>query len=166
MKKMFKVVSFIAMTLILLIGCNSVNKEKNVDKFINKLISMKTYEDMNFDEYNEKLAVDLVTAFDEYLTDNAMDILLLNRVPSIYGTVINESSDITDVKITKVKENKYNDYTHYEYEVSYKLKSDNDFIDMTDYIAFKINEDSLIAEVYVLDKKSSIYNEYKKYLTT
>lgn len=166
MKKIIKVLLFIVMSSILLFGCNSSKEKENVADFINKLISTETYENINFNDDVEILLVHLNSAFDNYLTDNALNLLLANRIPSIYSTVIskNNITDITDMEITQVKENKYDSYTHYEYEVTYKLKSDNDSIDMTDYMSFKILKDNLIDEVYLLDKKSSIFDVFKNHL--
>ena len=75
--------------------------------------------------------------------------------------------DITDIKIVKTKESENDNYTnygfiHYEYEVSYKLKSDDKSIDMTDYMVFKVmkNNTSIIDEVSIVKEKSSIFTEF------
>ena len=137
-------------SLLLLIGCSSKKQEKTIDNFINKLISVKTYEGVTFldnddkdveeskaslDKYEEESKV----SFGEYLTEEAFNTLMANRVPYFYYTVINENNvkDITDIKIVKTKESENDTYTNYEYEVFYKLKSDDKSIDMTDYMIFK-----------------------------
>ena len=90
---------------------------------------------------------------------------MANRTPYIYYSVIDKNNidETTGVKIVKTKETKNDEYTHYEYEVSYKLKSGDSTIDMTDYMVFKIMKDntSVITDVYVSDKTSSIFSEYK-----
>ena len=46
--------------------------------------------------------------------------------------------------------------------MSYKLKSDDKSIDMTDYMVFKVMKDntSIIDEVSIFKEKSSIFIEY------
>ena len=168
-------------SLLLLIGCSSKKQEETIDNFINKLISVKTYEKFTFleDEHKdeedskaslEKYEEDSKASFGEYLTEDAFNTLMANRVPYFYYTVINKNNvkDITDIKIVKTKESENDTYTnyefiHYEYEVSYKLKLDDKSIDMTDYMSFKLMKDntSIIDEVYILDKTSSIFSEYR-----
>lgn len=152
-------------SLLLLIGCSSKKQEETIDNFINKLISVKTYEKFTFLEDEHKDEEDSKASFGEYLTEDAFNTLMANRVPYFYYTVINKNNvkDITDIKIEKTKETKNDTYIHYEYKVSYKLKSDDKSIDMTDYMSFKLMKDntSIIDEVYILDKTSSIFSEYR-----
>jgi len=165
MKNFIKIISLMGISLLLLIGCSSKEQEKTIDNFINKLISVKTYEGVTFGEDIDKYVEESKANFVEYLTEDAFNTLMANRIPNFYYTVINENNvkDITDIKIVKNKETETDTYTHYEYEVSYKLKSDDKSIDMTDYMVLKVMKDntSIIDEVYVLDKTSSIFSEYK-----
>ena len=91
-------------------------------------------------------------------------------IPTFYYTVINKNNikDITDIKILKTKESendiyKNYEFIHYEYEVSYKLKSDDKSIDMKDYMIFKImkKNSSVIDEVSIDKEKSSIFTEFR-----
>lgn len=165
MKNFIKIILLMGISLLLLIGCSSKEQEKTIDNFINKLISVKTYEGVTFGENTDKYVDESKTSFGEYLTEDAFNTLMANRIPNFYYTVINENNikDITDIKIVKNKETENDTYIHYEYEVSYKLKSDDKSIDMTDYMVFKVMKDntSIIDEVHVLDKTSSIFSEYK-----
>ena len=176
MKNFIKTILLMGISLLLLIGCSSKKQEETIDNFINKLISVKTYEKFTFldDEHKdeedskaslEKYEEDSKASFGEYLTEDAFNTLMANRVPYFYYTVINKNNvkDITDIKIEKTKETKNDTYIHYEYKVSYKLKSDDKSIDMTDYMSFKLMKDntSIIDEVYILDKTSSIFSEYR-----
>lgn len=167
MKKIIKIILIMGISLFLIIGCSSKEQEKTIDNFINKLLSVKTYEGITFGEDLDKYAEESKANFGEYFTENGFDTLMANRILHFYYTVINENNvkDITDIKIVKTKESENDTYTnyefiHYEYEVSYKLKSDDKSIDMTDYMIFKVMKDntSIIDEVY-LNKESSIYNE-------
>lgn len=177
MKNIIKIILLMGISTLLLIGCSSAKEEKVIDNFINKLISVKTYESFTFldNEHKdveeskaslEKYGEDSKASFGEYLTEDAFNTLMGNRVPYFYYTVINENNvkDITDIKIEKTKETENDTYIHYEYEVSYKLKSDDKSIDMTDYMVFKVMNDntSIIDEVYVSDKTSSIFSEFKE----
>ena len=165
MRNFIKIILPMGISLFLLIGCSSKEQEKTIDSFINKLISVKTYEGVTFEENTDKYVEESKSNFSEYLTEDAFNNLMANRTPNFYYTVINENNvtDITDIKIVKTKETEADNYTHYEYEVSYKLKSDDKSMDMTDYMVFKIMKDntSIIDEVHVLDKTSSIFSEYK-----
>ena len=165
MKNFIKIVLFMGISLLLLVGCSSKEQEKTIDNFINKLISVETYEGVTFGEDADKYIEASKASFGEYLTEDAFNTLMTNRIPNFYYTVINENkvNDITDIKMVKNKETETDTYIHYEYEVSYKLKSDDKSIDMTDYMVFKVMKDntSIIDEVYVLDKTSSIFSEYK-----
>jgi hypothetical protein len=165
MKRLIKIISIMSISLVLLMGCSSTKCEKTIDNFINKLISVKTYEGVTFGEDPEKYVEESKVSFGEYLTDDAFDTLMFNRIPNFYYTVINKNNvnDITDIKIVKSKETKNDTYTHYEYEVSYKLKAGDQSLDMIDYMVFKIMQDnnSVIDDVHVLDKTSSIFSEYK-----
>lgn len=168
MKNFIKIILLMGISLLLLIGCNSKEQEKTIDNFINKLLSVKTYEGITFGEDLDKYAEDSKANFGEYFTENGFDTLMANRILHFYYTVINENNvkDITDIKIVKTKESENDTYTnyefiHYEYEVSYKLKSDDKSIDMTDYMVFKVMKDntSIIEEVSILKEKSSIFSE-------
>lgn len=165
MKKFIKIILLMGISVVLLMGCSSVKGEKTIDNFINKLISVKTYEGVTFGEDPDKYVEETKASFGEYLTDNAFDTFVANRIPNFYSTVINKNNvdDITDIKIVKSKETENDTYTHYEYEVSYKLNAGDQSLDMTDYMVFKIMNDnnSVIDEVHVLDKTSSIFSEFK-----
>ena len=165
MKRFIKIILLMGISLVLLMGCSSAKGEKTIDNFINKLISIKTYEGVTFGENSDKYVEESKASFGEYLTDEAFDTLMANRIPNFYYTVINKNNvdDITDIIIVKSKETKNDTYTHYEYEVSYKLKAGDQSLDMTDYMVFKIMDDnnSVIDEVHVLDEKSSIFSEFK-----
>lgn len=165
MKRFIKIILLMGISLVLLIGCSSAKGEKTIDNFINKLISVKTYEGVTFGEDPEKYVEESKVSFGEYLTDDAFDTLIANRIPNFYYTVINKNNinETTDIKIVKSKETENDTYTHYEYEVSYKLKAADKEIDMTDYMVFKIMKDnnSVIDEVHVIDKTSSIFSEFK-----
>lgn len=176
MKNFIKLILLMGISLLLLIGCSSKEQEKTIDNFINKLISVKTYEGVTFwdnedkDVEESKASLDKYeeeskASFGEYLTEDAFNTLMANRIPYFYYAVINDNNikDITDINIVKNKETENDTYIHYEYEVSYKLKSDDKSIDMTDYMFFKVVKDntSIIDEVYVLDKTSSIFSEHK-----
>lgn len=169
MKNFIKIILLMGISLLLLIGCNSKEQEKTIDNFINKLLSVKTYESITFGEDLDKYAEESKANFGEYFTENGFDTLMTNRILHFYYTVINENNvkDITDIKIVKTKESENDTYTnyefiHYEYEVSYKLKTDDKSIDMTDYMVFKVMKDntSIIDEVSILKEKSSIFTEY------
>lgn len=165
MKKSIKIILLMGISLVLLIGCSSKKEENTIDNFINKLISAKTYENITSDNDVDKFMEESKTIFGEYLTDDAFDTLMANRIPYFYYNVINKNyiKDTTDVKIVKSKETQNDKYTHYEYEVAYKLNNGDKSIDMTDYMVFKVTKDnnSVIDEVYVLDKTSSIFSEFK-----
>lgn len=170
MKKIIKMILIMGISLFLLIGCGSKEQEKTIDNFINKLLSVKTYEGVIFEEDLNKYEEESKVNFGEYFTENGFDTLMSNRIPYFYYTVINENNvkDITDIKIVKTKESENDTYTnyefiHYEYEVSYKLKSDDKSIDMTDYMVFKVMKDniSIIDEVNIFNEKSSIFIEYQ-----
>lgn len=165
MKNFIKIILLMGISLLLLIGCSSKEEEKTIDNFMNKLISIKTYEGIIFGENTDEYVEESKAIFGEYLTEEAFNTLMANRIPNFYYTVINGNNvkDITDIKIVKNKETENDTYIYYEYEVSYKLKSDDKSIDMTDYMVFKVMKDNtyIIDEVYVLDKTSSIFSEYK-----
>lgn len=182
MKNFTKIILLMGTSLLLLIGCGSKEQEKTIDNFINKLLSVKTYESITFlddedkdidieeskeslDKYVEELKVN----FGEYFTENGFDNAMSNLIPHLYYTVINKNNinDITDIKIIKTKESENDTYKnyefiHYEYEVSYTLKSDDKSIDMTDYIVFKVmkKDTSIIDEVSIVKEKSSIFTEF------
>ena len=164
MKSFLKIILLMGISLLLLIGCGAKEQEKTIDNFINKLVSAKTYE--NITSYDaEKFIDEAKEIFEENLTEDAFNTLMVNRTPYIYYSVIDKNNidETTDVKIVKSKETKNDEYTNYEYEVSYKLKSGDSSIDMTDYIVFKVMKDntSVIDDVYISDKTSSIFSEYK-----
>lgn len=164
MKIFIKVILLMCISSLLLIGCSSKKSDKTVDNFINTLLSSKPYENITSDD-STKFTDESSKIFQEYLTDDALNTLMSNRIPYIYYIVINNNSikDITGIEIVKTKEKEEDKYFHYEYKVSYKLKSDDKSIDMTDYMAFKIMKDNpnIINEVYVSDKTSSIFGEFK-----
>lgn len=169
MKNFIKIILLMGISLLLLIGCSSKEQEKTIDNFINKLLSVKTYEGITFGEDLDKYAEESKANFGEYFTENGFDTLMANTILHFYYTVINENNvkDITDIKIVKTKESENDTYTnyefiHYEYEVSYKLKLDDKSIDMTDYMVFKVMKDntSIIDEVSIFKEKSSIFIEY------
>ena len=165
MKNFIKIILLTGISLILLIGCSSTNEEKVIDNFINKLVSAKTYEGISSSDNSDEFVAESKELFEEYLSEDAFNTLTMNRTLSIYYTVISKNNikETSDIKIVKTKESKSDDYTHYEYEVSYKLESDGKSLDMTDYMVFKILKDdnSVIDEVSISDKKSSIFNEFK-----
>ncbi|MBS5885038.1 MAG: hypothetical protein E6300_08580 [Clostridium sp.] len=169
MKNFIKIILLMSISLLLLIGCSSKEQEKTIDNFINKLLSVKTYEGITFGEDLDKYAEESKANFGEYFTENGFDTLMANTILHFYYTVINENNvkDITDIKIVKTKESENDTYKnyefiHYEYEVSYKLKLDDKSIDMTDYMVFKVMKDntSIIDEVSIFKEKSSIFIEY------
>ena len=182
MKNFIKIILLIGASLLLLIGCGSKEQEKTIDNFINKLLSVKTYEDITFlDDENKEMDIEesqasldkyeeeLKEHFGEYFTENGFEDSMANLIPHLYYTVINKNNiiDITDIKIVKTKESendvyKNYEFTHYEYEVSYKLKTDDKSIDMTDYMIFKVmkNNTSTIDEMTVVKEKSSIFTEF------
>ncbi|MBE6052388.1 MAG: hypothetical protein E7212_00525 [Clostridium sartagoforme] len=164
MKSFIKIILVVGISSFLLIGCSTKKQEKTIDNFINNLISTKTYENITSDEA-DKFTEESKDIFKEYLSDDAFENLITNRIPYIYYNVINKNNikDTTDIKIVKTKETDNDKYTYYEYEVTYKLKSDDKSKDMTDYMVFKINEDnkSMIAEFHMIDKTSSIFKELK-----
>ena len=165
MKRFIKGILLMGILLILLIGCTSEKEDKTIDNLINKLISAKTYENITSNDDADKFIEESKAIFGEYLTDDAFDTLMADRIPYFYYTVINKNGikDTTDIKIVKSKEIPNDTYTHYEYEVSYKLNAEDKSIDMTDYMVFKVMKDnsSIIDEVHVSDKTSSIFSEFK-----
>ena len=165
MRNLIKIILLTGISSLLLIGCSSKKSNENVDNFINTLISAKTYENANFSNDSTKFVDELTEIFGDYLTEDGLSTLVTNRIPSFYYSVIEKNNiiDTEDIKIIKTKEKKEDNFISYEYEISYKLKSDNKSIDMKDYMAFKVMKDkpNLINEVYVSEKKSSIFSEFK-----
>lgn len=188
MKNFTKIILLMTTSLFLLMGCGSKKPEKTIDNFINKLLSVKTYEGITFfededkdeemsneigiEESNESLdkyVEEIKENFGEYFTEDGFDNTMSNLIPHIYYTVINKNNinEITDIKIKKIKESENDTYKnlefiHYEYEISYKLKSDDKSIDMTDYMIFKVmkSNPSAIEEASIDKEKSSIFNEF------
>ena len=178
MKNFIKIILLMGISLLLLIGCSSKEQEKTIDNFINKLLSVKTYEGITYlDDENEdieeseasldKYIEELKANLGEYFTENGFDNSIL--IPHLYYTVINKNNikDITDIKIVKTKESENDTYKnyefiYYEYEVSYKLKSDDKSMDMTDYMSFRVMKDnlSIIDEANIFKEKSSIFTEF------
>lgn len=165
MRNFTKILLLMGISLLLLTGCSSTKEEKTIDNFINKLISTKTYENITSSDDPEKFVDESKEIFKDYLTEDAFDTLMANRIPYIYYTVINKNgiTDTTDIKIVKTKETKNDTYTHYEYEVSYKLETSDNSLEMIDHMIFKVMKDnsSIISEVNISDKTSSIFTEYK-----
>lgn len=179
MRNFEKIILIMGISLLILIGCASKKPEKTIDNFMNKLLSVETYEGVTVlaDEDIDELKVGLVEYsseelkenFGEYFTEDGFDNTMSNLIPYLYYTVINKNNidDITDIKINKTKESENDTYKnyefiHYEYEISYKLKSDDKSIDMTDYMIFKVmkNNSSVIEEASIVKEKSSIFNEF------
>ena len=67
MKNFIKIILLMDISLLLLIGCSSKEQEKTIDNFINKLLSVKTYEDVTFGEDLDKYEEESKTNFGEYL---------------------------------------------------------------------------------------------------
>ena len=145
-------------------GCSNSSKEENVESFIKKLVSYNTYNNMASIEEAGQLIEDYKSRFGEYLTEDAFDLLMANRIFSKYSAVISDASGVTDINITKTSETQNDGYIHFEYEVSYKLERDGETVDMNDYMAFNVLDEKgyKIEKVSILDKTSSIFKEFKK----
>lgn len=145
-------------------GCSNSSKEENVESFIKKLVSYNTYNNMASIEEAGQLIEDYKSRFGEYLTEDAFDLLMANRIFSKYSAVISDASGVTDINIIKTSETQNDGYIHFEYEVSYKLERDGETVDMNDYMAFNVLDEKgyKIEKVSILDKTSSIFKEFKK----
>ena len=156
MKKLIKYLVVCIITMGLLVGCSNSSKEKNVESFINKIVSYDTYKNMASVEEIGEFIEDCKTTFSEYLTDDAFDLLMANRIFSKYSGVISKSNGVTDISFTKTSETQNNGYIHFEYEVSYKLERNDETIDMKDYMAFNVlDEKGYKSEMVTISEKTS-----------
>lgn len=164
MRKTIKYLLLCIVTIGVLVGCSNSSKEENVESFIKKLVSYNTYNNMVSIEEAGQLIEDYKSRFGEYLTEDAFDLLMANRIFSKYSAVISDASGVTDINITKTSETQNDGYIHFEYEVSYKLERDCETVDMNDYMAFNVLDEKgyKIEKVSILDKTSSIFKEFKK----
>lgn len=164
MRKTIKYLLLCIVTIGVLVGCSNSSKEENVESFIKKLVSYNTYNNMASIEEAGQLIEDYKSRFGEYLTEDAFDLLMDNRIFSKYSAVISDASGVTDINITKTSETQNDGYIHFEYEVSYKLERDGETVDMNDYMAFNVLDEKgyKIEKVSILDKTSSIFKEFKK----
>ena len=164
MRKSIKYLLLCIVTIGVLVGCSNSSKEENVESFIKKLVSYNTYNNMASIEEAGQLIEDYKSRFGEYLTEDAFDLLMANRIFSKYSAVISDASGVTDINITKTSETQNDGYIHFEYEVSYKLERDGETVDMNDYMAFNVLDEKgyKIEKVSILDKTSSIFKEFKK----
>ena len=164
MRKIIKYLLLCIVAIGVLVGCSNSSKEENVESFIKKLVSYDTYNNMASIEEAGQLIEDYKSRFGEYLTEDAFDLLMANRIFSKYSAVISDASGVTDINITKTSETQNDGYIHVEYEVSYKLERDGEVVDMNDYMAFNVLDEKgyKIEKVSILDKTSSIFKEFKK----
>ena len=164
MRKTIKYLLLCIVTIGVLVGCSNSSKEENVESFIKKLVSYNTYNNMASIEEAGQLIEDYKSRFGEYLTEDAFDLLMANRIFSKYSAVISDASGVTDINIIKTSETQNDGYIHFEYEVSYKLERDGETVDMKDYMAFNVLDEKgyKIEKVSILDKTSSIFKEFKK----
>ncbi|MBX9136454.1 MULTISPECIES: hypothetical protein [unclassified Clostridium] len=164
MRKTIKYLLLCIVTIGVLVGCSNSSKEENVESFIKKLVSYNTYNNMASIEEAGQLIEDYKSRFGEYLTEDAFDLLMANRIFSKYSAVISDASGVTDINIIKTSETQNDGYIHFEYEVSYKLERDGETVDMNDYMAFNVLDEKgyKIEKVSILDKTSSIFKEFKK----
>ena len=164
MRKTIKYLLLCIVTIGVLVGCSNSSKEENVESFIKKLVSYNTYNNMASIEEAGQLIEDYKSRFGEYLTEDAFDLLMANRIFSKYSAVISDASGVTDINITKTSETQNDGYIHFEYEVSYQLERDGETVDMNDYMAFNVLDEKgyKIEKVSILDKTSSIFKEFKK----
>lgn len=164
MRKTIKYLLLCIVSIGLLVGCSNSSKEENVESFIKKLVSYNTYNNMASIEEAGQLIEDYKSRFGEYLTEDAFDLLMANRIFSKYSAVISDASGVTDINITKTSETQNDGYIHFEYEVSYKLERDGETVDMNDYMAFNVLDEKgyKIEKVSILDKTSGIFKEFKK----
>ena len=164
MRKRIKYLFLCIVTIGVLVGCSNSSKEENVESFIKKLVSYNTYNNMASIEEAGQLIEDYKSRFGEYLTEDAFDLLMANRIFSKYSAVISDASGVTDINIIKTSETQNDGYIHFEYEVSYKLERDGETVDMNDYMAFNVLDEKgyKIEKVSISDKTSSIFKEFKK----
>ena len=97
-----------------------------------------TYKDISSLEESGRFIEDCKSIFGEYITDDAFDLLMANRIFTRYSSVISEASAVTDINFTKTSETENDGYIHFEYEVSYKLELNGETVDMKDYMAFNV----------------------------
>lgn len=161
MRKTIKYLLLCIVSIGLLVGCSNSSKEENVERFINKIVSYDTYKNMASFEDGGQFIEDCKTTFGEYITDNALDLLMSNRTFTIYSRVMLESSGVTDINFIKTDETQNDGYIHFEYEVSYKLERDGETVDMKDYMAFNVIDENgyKIERVSISEKISSIFKE-------
>ena len=162
MRKTIKYLLLCIVTIGVLVGCSNSSKEENVESFIKKLVSYNTYNNMASIEEAGQLIEDYKSRFGEYLTEDAFDLLMANRIFSKYSAVISDASGVTDINIIKTSETQNDGYIHFEYEVSYKLERDGETVDMKDYMAFNVLDEKgyKIEKVSILDKTSSIFKAF------
>ena len=65
-------------------GCTNSSKEQNVESFIRKLVSYDTYKDISSLEESGRFIEDCKSIFGEYITDDAFDLLMANRIFTRY----------------------------------------------------------------------------------
>lgn len=161
MRKTIKYLLLCIVAIGLLVGCNDSLKEKNVESFINKIVSYDTCKNMASVEDAGEFIEECKTTFGEYLTDEAFDLLMANRVFSKYSGIISKANGVTDISFTKTSETQNDGYIHFEYEVSYKLERNGETIDMKDYMAFNVLDEKeyKIEMVSISEKTSSIFKE-------
>ena len=162
MRKTIKYLLLCIVTIGVLVGCSNSSKEENVESFIKKLVSYNTYNNMASIEEAGQLIEDYKSRFGEYLTEDAFDLLMANRIFSKYSAVISDASGVTDINITNTSETQNDGYIHFEYEVSYKLERDGETVDMNDYMAFNVLDEKgyKIEKVSISDKTSSIFKAF------
>ena len=101
MRKRIKYLFLCIVTIGLLVGCTNSSKEQNVESFIRKLVSYDTYKDISSLEESGRFIEDCKSIFGEYITDDAFDLLMSNRIFTRYSSVISEASAFSDINFTK-----------------------------------------------------------------
>lgn len=162
MRKRIKYLFLCIVVIGLLVGCSNSSKEQNVESFIKKMVSYDTYKDIASVEESGQFIEDYKSIFGEYLTEDAFDLLMANRVFTRYSSVISEASNVTDINFTKTSETENDGYIHFEYEVSYKIERNGETIDMKDYMAFNVLDEKgyKIERISISDKTSSIFKAF------
>lgn len=165
MKKIIGLMLLLTISLVTLVGCGKPTEDKVITEFLTTLVSTETYENFASNFESDKFIEDSEASFGEYLTDDAFFLLMSNRIPYLYSSVIKENNitKTTDINILKTKKSEAEGYNVFEYEVSYKLTNRDISIDMKDYFMLNIIEDKkfVIDEIYVSNKTSTIFPEYK-----